>query len=67
MRAGDARKGNGLLSEADLARARRIAEDAPPLSPEVRERVRAILACWTQSRPPQATRTEPGGDDVEAA
>ncbi len=62
--------GSAQLSAADLERARQIAASAPPLTPEARERLRAILAGCIPAvtRLPGAIPPQPdrGGDDVAA-
>jgi len=65
----DGRRGCAL-STADLERARQIAADAPPLTPEARDRLRAILAGCAPAAAPREAAVPPeprkGGDDVAA-
>ena len=64
---GPGQPGSVLLSAADLESARQIALDAPPLTAEAREQLRAILAgCTPAPRQPAAPPGQ-GGDDVAAA
>jgi hypothetical protein len=68
--AGSERSREVRLNEADLERARQLAANAPPLSPEAREQLRAILAgCLpAPARRPTAAPPQPDqGGGVAAA
>jgi hypothetical protein len=43
------------LTDAELGRARQAAAEAPPLTPERRERLRAILAGCVRAQSPEST------------
>lgn len=54
------------LTDAELERARQAAAEAPPLTPERMERLRAILSGCVRAQPPEAT-TEPQAASRDAA
>jgi hypothetical protein len=49
-------KAERLLGPAAIARARQIVDAAPPLSPEVREKLRAVFATARTARPAAASK-----------